>query len=185
MITYGDFQGLSIGMTKLGALDAINTLGAPSITSFQRSPLNAYSYEELYEMDINNVEGIGVHGRGLSFTIYFSDGLVTDVISWENEVLGGSIRIGTPIESVKKVLLIEYQKREEMRVSSQRKGYGVNWSGRSVGVDDPIDSEAKRWLFKVNEWAFRPYGTYQNFHLFFDDEKLSKIDYRNYFMELP
>jgi hypothetical protein len=114
VIVEGAFRNFTIGMTKSEAFGAIQKTGINAVSAFQKNPMNSHSAEEFRSLDLNSVDGLGVHDFGLSFTVYFSDGKVTDVVSYEETVLGGSIQIGGSIDSVKEALLREYQKRENM-----------------------------------------------------------------------
>lgn len=184
-VTRGSFRGFEIEMSKMEAYQRIDEIGTNAISSFNPNYQASFSAVEFQEFDFGDAEGIGVGDFGLSGMFFFADGRVFKIVARpesENEI---GIKVGDSKSQVRDKLTALYQKRPHMSVSTQLRGHGPNFTDWSAGLTSPLDAEEREWLFEKDTWSFRPYGSYKNFYLTFENDRLTRIEYYNYFVDLP
>lgn len=185
IIDRGEFDGFIIGMSKLAALENTRKLNVPSISGVQKEQYKSFSIEDFQIFDLSEWQGLGVGGQGLNIIVYFSDELVSEVVSTGPNQLSNPISIGDTKEAVKLSLLEEYRLRSDLSVSSQIRGHGPDSSKRSAGTKSEFTDPDMVWLLDQSNWLFRRPDSQKVYQLEFSNGVLRRVEYWNHFVGLP
>ena len=184
VVTSGSFSGSEIGLSKEDVLSII--LERTDVSAIQvRVPSFRVSSKNLGEIDrLHEVSAFLIQSPKLQVTVFNDHGTIT---WYRHQGVGTQMRrrpqeIGDLVPILRDFLA----ETPEASVIAIPRGLGMTVNSQlPLQNGKPPDAETLSWLFSYDLWAFVEDDRWTSYELSFSGGKLTRIEFRNNFAELP